>query len=257
MCYNLDTMKKTIIFMLVGIAVAVGFGVSSANALNAVTVVSPNEGAAAGTKGSCNWQVGETLQGNEGFARYYKIQICEDNTASCDSSDKPFTIVTTPSSIPNATYGTLLGRVVKDDNYNGFLDRNESYLLGVKSSSCTKAYYSDQHVISYSGPVSGTVKIDKCNPAPYYSINLPVGRYRVSVIPNPAYWASSDNLGGVEVEITKNTKTHKWFYLPADELKKPRSPPGISLSVLIGAIGGIKGEGGGGTVGNQSPIGWL
>ena len=57
--------------------------------------------------------------------------------------------------------------------------------------------------------MSGTVKVNQCNPEAFYSVLLPVGTYTITANVPPPYIAMEPSTA--KVTITKDQLTHYWF----------------------------------------------
>lgn len=115
------------------------------------------------------------------------------------------TITVTSGVPPN---GTLQGRVWVDTNRDGS-GTGEPYLVDPSGpGSCTQKYVLGGVTINYSGPVSGSVLVNLCDP-PYYAKSLPPGSYTVS-ISVPAGWSviSTNPQSG---SVASNGSLDIWF----------------------------------------------
>ncbi len=104
--------------------------------------------------------------------------------------------------------GTLIGRIWKDDNSNGKWDSNEAFIRDPSGTSCANEFIQNGFGVEYRGPSSGSEKANKCNPEPYYAVQLPSGNYKISVSV-PSGWKIT--AGNSEAVIEQNKPNHQWF----------------------------------------------
>ncbi len=110
--------------------------------------------------------------------------------------------------------GGLLGRIVHDANENGAWNTGELYIRDPlpAHAPCTSEESLSGFVINYSGPITGQVTGDACNPEPLYGVILPIGTYTISLTV-PAGWHLTNPLGSVTVTIPNGGNVTQWFYV--------------------------------------------
>lgn len=155
------------------------------------------------------WSVGYTL--------CYDAEDCHNNPPTMSSSALVNVMADREANLwwhyfPPTAVGSLLGRVVKDSNGNQILDVGEAYIRDPSSYlPCTNFTTQGGIFINYSGPITGSTVLNKCNTDPSYGVFLPVGTYTVN-ISYPAGWESTGPNPQTAV-ITENGFTHKWFQI--------------------------------------------
>src|SRR3989344_3531251 len=122
--------------------------------------------------------------------------------------------------------GTLLGRIYRDGNSSGKWNTNELFIRDPTGISCANEFTQTGFGVNYNGPSSGSEKSNKCNPEPYYAVQLPSGRYKISVA-MPDGWKLTS--GNTEVVIEQNKPSHQWFGVVQAEAP-PECGPLISIA---------------------------
>ncbi|HEY4493537.1 MAG TPA: hypothetical protein VJB98_02870 [Candidatus Paceibacterota bacterium] len=126
---------------------------------------------------------------------------------------------------PTSQTGSLLGRVLHDDNNDRVRNGADAYIRDPQGTSCTNEEVRSGFVISYSGPQSGTLVVNKCNPEPYYSTFLPVGNYNVSISVPSGWQVLGTNSRAVS--ITSSGFSHEWFYVRP--IQSTINPPTVDI----------------------------
>ena len=102
---------------------------------------------------------------------------------------------------PVVAKGTLVGRVM--------VSGTSSYIVDRSVSGCANARPEDGFTVNFSGPTSGSMPIIKCDPDPYYEVNLLQGTYTVSLTIPPGWKQDTSNIQTVQIDGLK--VSHIWF----------------------------------------------
>lgn len=166
-----------------------------------VSVVGSGENTCANDLECCVCPVEDWVSANCGegsCASNERMEYC--NPTSCDTMYRCVA--------DSACMGTLRGRVYMDVDRNGSFDSGIDTYTKNPSATCVGA--TDLVVtVSWTGVATGSTTVNLCDPAPYYSSNLPPGTYSVYVSLPSGYATSTSNPTNVSIHAQEITQT--WF----------------------------------------------
>lgn len=163
-----------------------------------------------------------------------KAQVTSTGTnpgpATCTTSVS----VATPT--PTPAPGSLVGRVIKDDNGNGIFDSGEQFIEDPTGAACSGSIDSASGFnINWSGPSSGSTKVLLCNPQPYYDSGaLTPGTYS-AWITAPAGWTIIGT-NPVTVPIFSGAQTNQWFFV--QPLNNPPTASSVTATPADACVAG-------------------